>query len=134
MNVIYKFQKLIVLYKQRVKRRRLASALKRMNHEQMKAYNMVKSFATRHNDSIRFDPHSDEILILLPKMLITLKDSTIYIHNTTGFLTIPIETAPYEMLIDIIEIEAHRNRRKLKYEVKQRIEEFLTKISESDNN
>jgi len=133
MNIIYKFRKLIILFKQRNKRRRQASALKKMNSEQMKAFNMVKSFAVKHNDAIRFDPYSDEILILLPKMLITLKNDTIYVHNTTGFLTIPIETAAYEMLVDIIHIESHKERRKLKYEVKQRINDFLTKISESDN-
>ena len=130
MNIIYKIRKSIVLFKQRVKKRRQVSALKKMNSDQMKAFNMVKSFAIKHNDAIRFDPYSDEILILLPKMLITLKNDTIYLHNTTGFLTVPIETAAYEMLVNIIQIESHKERRKLKYEVKQRINDFLTKISE----
>lgn len=125
---MYKVRKAIILFKQKVKRKRQRSALKKMNIEQMKVFNMTKEVSIKHNDAIRFDPQSDEILIVLPKMLITLKNDTIYIHNTTGFLTMPIETDAYQMLVDIIEAEAHRERRKLKNEVKQRIGNFLNNI------
>ena len=131
MNMMYKFRKAIVLFKQRMKIKSQKAAFKMMNSEQMEVFNMTKAIAIKHNDAIRFDPHSDEILIVLPKMLITLKNNTIHIHNHTGFLTMSIETAAYEMLATIIEVEAHRERRKLKNEVKQRIVEFLNSIKES---
>ena len=133
MSLRYKIKKQVVRYKQRSAKKAQLLALNAMSIEQTKTYNMVKDLAIKHRDCIKFDPYSLEILIVLPKMLITLKSDTVYIHNTNGFLTVSLRTDVYEMLVKIIQIEAHRERRKLKYEVKLRINDFINKITESNN-
>ena len=103
--------------------------MKSLTIEQLKLYNMVVSHAIKNNSSIKFDPESDEILIVLPKMLITLKNEYVSIQNTTGFYMDRFPSLPYDILVHIIYKEAHRERRRLKYEVKQRINTFLNKLT-----
>lgn len=131
MNLNYKIKKAYVRFKQRARKKGQDIAFKNMSLEQMKVFNMVKDLAVKHNESIRFDPKSDEIIIALTKMLVTLKGETVYIHNTTGFMSMIIPTEAYEYLVRIVEVQAHRERRKLKKEVKDRINEFLNKIIET---
>ena len=140
MSIAYKIKKARVRFKQRVIKRGQDMAFKHMSLEQNKVFNMVKDLAIKYNEAIRFDPTSDEIIIAITKnlvnvkgeMLITLKGETVYIHNTTGFMSMSIPTEAYEVLVKVVEKQAHRERRKLKKEVKDRINEFLNKIIESD--
>jgi hypothetical protein len=104
--------------------------MKQLSIEQLRVIKQVTEYAVNHNELIRYDLKSDEILIALTDVLVTLKGETIYIHNTNGFLPTPIPTEAYEMLLEVIEKEAHKDRRRLKYEVKQRIHNFLDQLSE----
>lgn len=132
MSISYKFSKSMVRFRQRMRRKRESIAFKKISAEQLKVYTMVKDLAVKHNSAIKFDPKSDEILLILPKMLVTLKGETVYIHNTTGFMSMMMPSEVYEILVEHVEKEAHKERRKLKHEVKQRINEFLTKIIETE--
>lgn len=132
MSISYKFSKSMVRFRQRMKRKREKIAFKKISQEQLRVFNMVKDLAVKHNSAIKFDPKSDEILLILPKMLVTLKGETVYIHNTTGFMSMMMPSEVYEILVEHVEKEAHKERRKLKHEVKQRINEFLTKIIETE--
>lgn len=133
MSISYKIKKARVRFKQRAIKKGHDIAFKHMSIEQLKVFNMVVDLATKYNDAIRFDPSSDEIIIALPKMLVTLKGEIVYIHNTTGFMSMSIPTEAYDDLVRVVERHAHRERRKLKKEVKDRINDFLNKIIESDN-
>lgn len=132
MNINYKLSKLIVRFRQRMKRKNEKIAFDKISAEQIRVFNMVKDLAIKYNSAIKFDPKSDEILFILPKMLVTLRGQTVYIHNTTGFMSMVIPLEAYKILVDIIEKEAHKERRKLKYEVRLRINEFLSKIIETE--
>lgn len=132
MSISYKFSKSMVRFRQRMKRKREKIAFKKISMEQMRVFNMVKDLSVKHNSAIKFDPKSDEILLILPKMLVTLKGETVYIHNTTGFMSMIMPSEVYEILVEHVEKEAHKERRKLKHEVKQRINEFLIKIIETE--
>lgn len=132
MSISYKFSKSMVRFRQRMRRKRESIAFKKISAEQLKVFNMVKDLAVKHNSAIKFDPKSDEILLILPKMLVTLKGETVYIHNTTGFMSMMMPSEVYEILVEHVEKEAHKERRKLKHEVKQRINEFLSKIIETE--
>ena len=128
MNNFFIKRKLVKL-KQSSQRKKLAIAIKSMSSEQEKLYNMVISLAIKNNSAIKFDPESDEILIVLPKMLVTLKDETVIVQNTTGFYTDRFPSLPYDIMVRVIYKEAHRERRRLKYEVKLRINNFLNKLT-----
>jgi len=130
MNLNYMFLKMRVRFKQRMRRKRNEIANRNLSLEQIKVINMVTEIAIKNNSAIKFDPKSGEVLIILPKMLITLKDEIVYIHNTTGFMSMNIPTEAFEILIESIEKEAHKERRKLKYEVKKRINNFLNNLSD----
>lgn len=130
MSLSYKIKKARVRFKHRMIRKRNDIAMKNLSIEQLRVIKQVTEYAVKHNEAIKFDPKSDEILIILPEVLVTLKGETIYIHNTHGFLPMPIPTEAYEMLVEVIEKEAHKERRKLKYEVKQRIHKFLDQLTE----
>lgn len=132
MSINYKFTKMFVRFKQRMRKKRERIAFKKISAEQIKVFNMVKDIAVKYNSAIKFDPKSDEILIILPKMLVTLKGETVYIHNTTGFMSMMIPSEAYEILVELIEKEAHKERRKLKHDVKKRINEFLNQIIEAE--
>ena len=134
LNIRYKIKRRVVLYKQRTAQKAKLNALRNMSTEQKKVYHMVTELAIKNTSSIKFDPYTLEILIVLPKMLITLKHDNIHIHNTTGFLSIPFRPDAYEIIVNIIKVEANRERRRLKYEVKERINDYLTKLSENTLN
>lgn len=132
MSISYKIKKARVKFRQKTIKRGHDIAFRHMSIEQFKVFNMVKDLATKYNEAIRFDPTSDEIIIALTKMLVTLKGETVYIHNTTGFMSMTIPTEAYEELVRIVQKNAHRERRKLKKEVKDRINEFLNKIIDTE--
>lgn len=128
MNLSYKIKKVVVRFKLRMKKKRNDLALKHMSIEQLKVFYRVKELAIAHNDSIKFDPASDEIIMHFPKLLITLKGETVYIHNTTQFVPMTIPAEAYAMLVEILQKEAHKERRKFKLEVKKRLNVFLDNI------
>jgi len=128
-NINYLLKKKLVKLKQASIRKKDAVAMNSLTPEQRKLYDMVVSLAVKNNSAIRFDPESDEILIVLPKMLVTLKNDSVIVQNTVGFYTERFPALPYDILVHIIYKEAHRERRRLKYEVKQRINVFLNKLT-----
>jgi len=131
-RIMYRVKRGIVRYKQRIRSHRENKIFIRMNNEQLRIYNMVKDIVINNKSSVKFDPYSNEILIVLPKMLITLKHDMIYVDNTNGFLSIRLDIDAHDMLEKLIHIEIHRERRKLKYEVKGRIHKFIDKVSEEN--
>lgn len=132
MRIMYKIRKLIVRYKQRIKSYRENKIFSKMTNEQLRIYNMVKDIVINNRSSVKLDPYSNEILIVLPKMLITLKHDMIYVDNTNGFLSIRLNMVAHDMLKKLIYTEIHRERRKLKYEVKGRIHDFIDKVAKEN--
>jgi len=125
---------MVIRFRQRMKRKREKFAFSHMTKEQMKVYSMVTNYARKFREDIRFDPESDEILIVMEHMLISLKGEVVHILNSHGFYPSSIPSEAYEILVDVIKKEAHKDRRRLKNEVKIRINKFLNEASyEGDN-
>jgi hypothetical protein len=83
-----------------------------------------------HNEYIKFDPEIDEIMIYMPDMLIVIGNYMVNIDNTHGFIPTEFQNDAYEIMQSLLKKEGHRNRRKLKHEVKIRKRNFMDKISE----
>lgn len=128
MNLSYKIKKMTVRFRQRMKRKRDEMAMKNMSLEQLKTFNTIKELAAKYNEDIRFDNKVNKILIPMPKMLITLLGETVYMHNTSGFASVTLPAEAFELLVECIEKEAHKDRRRLEKEVKDRLNHFLDNI------
>ena len=129
----YKIARIIIKYKKYFIDKNRDRIISKMNKQQLDVFNTIKNIVINNRSSIRFDPLSHEILIVLSDMLITIKSNMIYIDNTTGFLSVEYDIRAHKLLTDFIHSEVHRERRKLKHEVKQRIQDFIKKISEETN-
>lgn len=103
-------------------------AMKDLHSEEVELFNKVCDIAKNNRNLIRFDPQDSEILIVLEHMLVILKNQTINIQNTNGFVMLKLPSAAFDLLVKIIEKEAHSERLKLKYEAKLRIIKFLKDI------
>lgn len=132
LKLMYKVKRLIVKYKQKFKVKKERRILNGMNKEQTKVFNMVKDIVINNRNCVNFDPYSNEILIVLPSMLITIKHDMVYVDNTSGFLSTKFKLDAHDMLKQFIQAEIHRERRKLKHEVKGRIHNFITKITDEN--
>ena len=132
MNIGYKLKRKRVQFKQRGRRNKIERALNKMTPEQLKMYNSVIDIVTKDNTSIMFVPDSTEMLISIPNMLITLHGYKVFVQNSHGFYSSEFPTDSYKLMEDIIHTEANRLRRKLKHSVKQRINSFLSNITEPE--
>jgi len=128
-NIKYFIKRKLVNFKKASNKKKEEIAMKSLTSEQQKLYNVIISLAKKNNKAIKFDPESDEILIVLFETLITLKNECIIYQNTNDFYTDKFPSLPYEILVRVIYKEAHRERRRLKYEVRQRINVFLNKLT-----
>jgi len=61
-------------------------------------------------------------------MLVTVTPFIIHIDNTHGFRSTKFPQNAYEIMDDKLNKEAHKIRRKLKYDVKVRINNFLNNV------
>lgn len=129
MSINYKIKKSIVRLKQRNKARRERNALKPLSMQQLKVYHTVIELAKTHQEAIKFDRTTDEILIIFPDKLITLTENTVRIDNTNKFYPLAFPTEAYDIMVDYVSIEGHRERRRLKNEVKKNINRFLLEVS-----
>jgi hypothetical protein len=116
-----------------MRKKREKIAFSHMTKEQTKVYSMVTNYAKKFREDIRFDPESDEILIVMEHMLISLKGEVVHILNSHGFYPSNIPSEAYEILVDVIKKEAHKDRRRLKNDVKIRINKFLNEASYEDD-
>jgi hypothetical protein len=128
MKLKYKLKKLYVRIKEKSKDKNKSKILKKFTKEQTKIFNLVSTLAIQDKSSIKFDNQTSEVLLILPKMLITLNGNNVSIDNTTGFLSIDFPIEGFNLLVEVINKEAHKERRRLKHEVKLRIHDFIDNI------
>jgi len=127
MSVAYKYSKLLIKIKQRYKITEYHKAVSKLNAEQLKVFNFILEKAVQNRESIRIDPM--ETLIVLPDILITLVKYKVVIHNAHGFLTTSFQNDAYDIMYEALKKEEYRERRRLKHEVKIRINDFLNRIN-----
>ena len=132
MGLRYKYSKFLISTKQRYKENKYKKALAKLNVEQLKVFNLVMDLAIKNNNCIRFDPKIEETLIVMPEILITITKYKVVIQNSHGFLTTQFRDDAYEIMDEALTKEAHKERRKLKHDVKIRINQFLNKIKVDD--
>jgi len=120
------------MVKIRTKRRLMEydNATKNIPQEELELFIKVSEIAKNNKKDIRFNPFNSEILIVLDHILVVLKNETVSIHNTSGFITLKLQSATYELLISKIEKEANSERLHLKYEARQRIIKFINEIKD----
>ena len=118
------------LVKIRNKRRLMEyeNATKNIPEEELELFNKVSEIAKNNKNAIRFNPYSSEILIVLDHILVVLKNESVSIHNTSGFITLKLQSSTYELLVSRIEKEANAERLSLKYDAKKRIIKFINEI------
>lgn len=127
-SIIYKIKRNIVKYRNRIKQKSIVNSLGKLTTDELNLYNKIAYISKENKKDIRFDPVSNEILITLPNMLIILNNKKVSIYNTTGFLNMELPDDTYNILVGIIQYEAHRERRRLKFETKKRINNFLDEL------
>ena len=98
---------------------------KKITSEQRDMFYLVSRVVSANNDKILFDPVSKETLIVLPEALYIIKNNEISILNHNRFVTTWFYDDLYEHVLEIINREAHRYRRKLKYQSTKNIREFI---------
>jgi hypothetical protein len=107
-----------------------------MSVEQKQVFDLVVNLAKKYPDEIRYDKDPEETTIIIPDVLITIyagnKEKLVSIDNHTGFHTQWFYESVFVFLNHKVDIEAHRYRRRLKYEVKMRIREFLNHIIDKE--
>lgn len=118
------------MVKLRTKRRLMEyeNATKNIPEEELELFNKVSEIAKNNKSAIRFNPYSSEILIVLDHILVVLKNESVSIHNTSGFITLKLQSSTYELLVSRIEKEANVERLSLKYDAKKRIIKFINEI------
>lgn len=104
------------------------NATKNIPEEELELFNKVSEIAKNNKSAIRFNPYSSEILIVLDHVLVVLKNESVSIHNTSGFITLKLQSSTYELLVSRIEKEANAERLSLKYDAKKRIIKFINEI------
>lgn len=104
------------------------SAYKDLDSSELSVVKKVEMLAIANKQAIRFDPTTNETLIVLDDLLVTLQNQHIKIDNHQGFSHITVPSKAYDKLLTIIRREAHRERRRLKYQVKQNLQKFINKI------
>src|SRR5574343_630055 len=104
------------MVKLRAKRRLMEyeNATKNIPEEELELFNKVSEIAKNNKSAIRFNPYSSEILIVLDHLLVVLKNESVSIHNTSGFITLKLQSSTYELLVSRIEKEANAERLSLK--------------------
>jgi hypothetical protein len=133
MRIGYQLERFRAWNRCRRKKRKVARAMRQMNPDQLKAFNKVKELAINYRSAIRFDPKTGKIMIDLPKILVTLKRNTIYVDNSSGFGYQIMTDDSYELLKEVIEMEAHKDRRKSEFEAKIRVRNFWTNINHTSD-
>lgn len=129
MSLGYQLERFRTKYRRHRKNRKVARVMRQMNSDQLKAFNKIKDLANSHRSAIRFDPKTGKIMIDLPKILVTLKRNTIYVDNSSGFGYQIMTEDSYELLKEVIEMEAHKDRRKSEFEARIRVRNFWNNIS-----
>ena len=130
MNLSYKYKRFYVQSRLKFRANKYKKAIGNLDTEQIKVFSMVMNMAKKNSEDIKFDPESSETLIVLSEMLVTIKPYVVHIDNTHGFRSTRFPQDAYEIMDSILIKEAHRVRRKLKNDVKMRINLFLNKVIE----
>jgi hypothetical protein len=135
MNLSYKLKRGVVKFRKSMERKRRNYAMNMMNDDQKKIFDLVVHIAETYNDAIRFDPYDHKILIPVKigeevEIMITMVNETVYIDNHKGFRPEQFRPEVYELLVEKIEKEAHKDRRKMELEIAKRKKAFINSISE----
>lgn len=101
-----------------------------MNSEQRKIFDLVVQITTDYPESILYDKITEETMITREHLLISMLNDVVHIDNTTGFHPERLPKSAYLLLLHIVDKNAHRYRRGLKYQTKLNLLSFLDKTSE----
>jgi len=116
----------------RFKNRALASKdakiLASMDSNQLKTFQGILKLCKSNPEGIRYDKLTGETLIILKDVIITLIDNKVDTYNHQGFAHQWFTDAQYKFFITMIDIEAHRYRRRLKFEVRTNLNKFLDEL------
>lgn len=133
MSIGYKIKKKIVRYRQKIRKRGQDLAFKHMTIEDFKVFNLAKDIATKYYTNIRYDKVSGDTIIKVDdiKICVVLNHDTIGVYTgTDGFFKISIPPDAFEYLMRYVDIQAHKDRRKILKDVKLELASFVDKIND----
>lgn len=131
MSIGYKIKKKIVRYKQKMRIKGQNLAFRQMTIEDIKVFNLAKDIATKYYSQIRYDKVSGDTIIRVEEanICVVLNHDTIGVYTgTNGFFKISIPPDAFEYLMRHIDIQAHKDRRKILKDVKIELGNFIEKI------
>ena len=120
--------------KRQIRRRKKSdeNIRKSMSIEQREIFGLVVQVSSDYPEAIlydRFDKGIEETMIYRPHLLIIMSNETVQIMNTKGFHPEKMPKSAYLLLENIVDKNAHRYRRGLKYSTKQNLISFLQKTA-----
>lgn len=132
-NIQYRLKRWSVRARQKRRFVREQRILNMLDREQRAVYDLVIKTAKNHPDKILYDTLTEEILIVEKTRLFTLfnanKERIVSIHNHKGFHNQWFPETAFDHLTSIVNREAHRYRRGLKYDVRMNIRSFIESVS-----
>ena len=111
------------------------NAMKLMNNDQLRAFHLVERVSSKCPECIYYDKFDgeSETLLTQKRLLITLHNKAVSIDNHKGFHTEYLPEESFNLLMRIVDKNAHRFRRKLKYEVRLNIRAFMDSIDKDQD-
>lgn len=129
----YRIKRMNVKSRQKKRAAQEKRILAMLDREQKAVYDLVIKTAKKHSDKILYDKITGEVLIVERARLFTLIDSgkehVISIHNHKGFHNQWFPEIAFDHLLTIVNLEAHRYRRGLKFDVRMNIRAFLESVN-----
>lgn len=136
-SIINQFRRAKIRLHQHAQKSKAKRLIKTMNSTQLKTFNGVIKTCKENPESIRYDKITGETLFFLKEqhVSITLKNNTISTHNHIKFgPPVWFTNEQFKYINQIIDIEAHRYRRRLKWEITDNTNKFLDEVFNSEEN
>ena len=125
------FMRAKIRFQHRTHAKKVKRLMKTMNSTQLKSFNGVIKTCKETPESIHYDKITGETLLFLKEqhVTITLKSNTVSTHNHVKFgPPVWFTDEQFKYLNSIIDMEAHRYRRRLKWEITDSTNKFLDEV------
>lgn len=130
MNLDYKVRRLRVEWRARAREKDYKKAISELTLEQKDIFDIIEGLSKSTPSCIKFDPEVDKSMLEAPNVLITLRSPKVFVLNSHGFHTEVFSKDTFDVLESIVKREAHRDRRKLEREGRNRVRAFLANTKE----
>lgn len=128
MNLKFKLKRVYVKSKVRRARKRKEKMINSLSMELKIIYDLILKISKDSPRDVIFDNLTGEILLAQRDLLIVINNYEVSIDNHTGFTKQKFPSDVYELMVKEVNKNAHRYRRKLKYEATKNLRKFLLQM------